>query len=185
MTAYTCVSSKSAMSRKCRSRRQPLASPGAVGLARVKDAVVQTAGPALPQFDRVRHHAHAAPMLRPRHRTASETPLEFREQLFEFSARRERLALLRHPRADLRLHRPSAEIRLALFGTGPLDDSLDPHLPLQRLPKKTQRRPRIGGQLFPFAAVIIRMKREPPRVEALEQYDPRRRTPVRSNRGER
>src|SRR5205085_7311321 len=72
-----------------------------------------------------------------------------------------------------------------LFPAHALYLALDPHLPLERLPEKAQRRPRVHRQLVPLAAVVVGVEREATLVRRLEEHDPRGGRDSGVGRGER
>src|SRR4051794_17558081 len=90
-------------------RVQPGAGPAGRG-AGIEQALVQAAGAAVPEFQRLRHQAEAAPEGWAGHRLSGEPLLDLAQAGVEHVARRQVLALVRRPRADLALARPAGKI---------------------------------------------------------------------------
>ena len=96
-------------------RRQPLNGPRRF-FAPVANSVVQTVGPALPEFDLVRHNAETAPVRRERNINVRETLGDRLYAVFEISAVRDDRALMGRSRADAAADWSRSEIRLRLLG---------------------------------------------------------------------
>src|SRR5690349_11643129 len=92
-------------------RREPAARPPAVAQL-VLDAIVQPRRLALPQLDRIRNHAIAAPIRRPRDRALAPLARLRDDGSLEHLTIRNHLRLRRHDRADLTAARPRREVRV-------------------------------------------------------------------------
>src|SRR6185369_6858168 len=97
---------------------------------------------ALPEFDCLWREPPATPMRRERHLAPRVFFLNSLEAGVERGAVREDRALRGGPCGELARVRPRMEIRLALLARHARDRSLGDHLPLQREPRKQQRRAR-------------------------------------------
>src|SRR4051812_48181686 len=86
-----------------------------LAVARVAQAIVQSAAASLPEFDLLRDHAVSAPEVGYRNVAAGELNEQLGGAHLQLAARRQHAALLRHPCPDLRRDRPRMEIRLARF----------------------------------------------------------------------
>ncbi|CAM2144862.1 hypothetical protein PT2222_160185 [Paraburkholderia tropica] len=166
-------------------RREALDAPG-VGcvLTHVANAVVQPRRTALPEFDRRRHDAIAAPMRRTR-RILAVLRADFALARFELLAAFDHRALLRRPGADARAERTRLEIRLAFRLAGLFDRAFDAHLTLEFNPVKQQRCVRIGAQFAALAAFVVREEHEAALVHALDQQDARGGAALRVDGGDR
>src|SRR3970282_2047298 len=91
------------------SGRQPLDPPACAADAAVEDAVVQPVLASLPEFERLRHQAVAAPWRRARH-GIGVLPREGGEAALERTAARHEGALRRGPGRELAAARPRSEI---------------------------------------------------------------------------
>src|SRR5690606_22435368 len=99
-----------ARARGPRSRLQHPPGPAAVGAARVEPALVQTEAGAVPELERLRRHADAAPARRTRHRLVAEARLDLGQARLELFARGQRLRLPRGPGAELAHARAAGEV---------------------------------------------------------------------------
>src|SRR4030095_13502231 len=102
-------------------------------------SIVEAGGVSRPELDCLRHDAVSGPVRRPRDGAAFEARAGLLELTFERGARVELRALLRCPRAELRLARPGGEIGVRVGIRDPLDVALDAHL-YGGAPGKTGRR---------------------------------------------
>src|SRR4051812_33410582 len=92
----------------------------------------------LPELERLRRQAVAAPGLRPLDLLAVELRGQLAHPRLELVARPDRLALPRRERADPAVARPREEDLVGLLGRDALDGSLDAHLPAERMPVEQQ-----------------------------------------------
>src|SRR5437588_9548581 len=109
--------------------RKPLESPAAAS-SRIKQAVVQPVGAALPELDALRRHAVAAPVRRPG-RALAMALTGFLHGGLERGAVGHALALRRGPGREPGAQRPGREVRVRFLGAHLLDAALDADLPLQ------------------------------------------------------
>ena len=87
-------------------------------------------------------------------------------------ARCHRLALSTGPRRQPALTRTRCKIPRGLVVADPFDASGHEHLPLQRQPRKQERRHRVFLQRSAFAALEIRVEYETCVAQSLEQHRP-------------
>jgi DNA-directed RNA polymerase subunit RPC12/RpoP len=169
-----------------RSRRQPLARPRrARRRSREPDAVVEPAGPPLPELEHFGENAIPAPVRRSRDVPVGVLRHERGVLRFEERAVGDDGALCRRPRAEPGAERPRDEVRVGLFRRHDLDGPLDAYLPFERVPGEDERDARVRGHLASLAAVIVREEREPAIVERFQQHEPHRRQPLGRASGER
>src|SRR5690606_32367351 len=157
------------------SRIQHPLRPRAVGAALVPLSFVQAVLRAVPELDRARDDAEAAPARRARHVAAFVFGLELRQPRLEGRARVQRLRLPRGPRAQLAAARPAGEIGVGLGVIDDLDVALDPHLHAVAHPRpvEQQRGARIGLQFAALAPVQVGVEHEAARVAGLQQHGAR------------
>src|ERR1044071_1835745 len=156
-------------------RCEPLAAP-ALAVAAKADAVVQPALPALPELDRVRAQAEAAPELRAGDalRPAGEAGGHLGDGVLQDLAARDGAALVGGPGAKARPLGAAREVGLGRLARYPLDRALDAHLAVELRPEEDERRVRVLGELSSLAAVVVGEEDEAPLVAPLEQDDARR-----------
>ena len=164
-----------------RSGRQPLDLP-ARSAPGVPQPVVQPAGPTLPELDGLGIHPVAAPVLGARDLAVGILAIEFASAGFELHAIGYDFALLRGPGAQPGAGRAALEVGVGFLGRDALDRPFDPHLALQVVPVENEGRARVGRQLAPLAALVVREEGESPLVITPEQDDPRRGPSVRRRR---
>src|SRR5712691_4815923 len=83
------------------SRGEAFDQPITVSLSRVTEAIVQTIGPSLPEFDYFGFYAISAPVWRQRNGLAAKPFCHLRHARVQYAASIEHLALTRCPRAQL------------------------------------------------------------------------------------
>jgi hypothetical protein len=115
------VPAKVAPQRSARSRRQPAARPRPVGPPRELKAVVQAAGPPLPELEDPGQHAITTPVRRPRHVSVRILRHEFGMLCLQEGPVRDLAALLGGPRPQPRPERPRDEVSVRLLGAHHLD----------------------------------------------------------------
>src|SRR5688572_12976508 len=114
---------------------------------------------ALPELDRLRLDAVAAPVRRPR-RVVGIAAARLGHRLFENFPRTNGPALGRGPGREASAERPGGEVRVGLAGCHLFDAALDAHLALELRPEEHQagRRPRL--ELAPLAAEVVGIEGE-------------------------
>src|SRR6478672_11032209 len=143
----------------------------AIALARVDEAIVQTARALVPELDSLRNDPEAGPVRRSRHRNIREAGLELAKTLVERAGMLHRLALPRSPRAELALARTRGEICVRLLGAHLLRQPFHADLTLERLPVEAHRGLRMRDELLALATLVIRVERKAAHVHQLEQQD--------------
>jgi DNA-directed RNA polymerase subunit RPC12/RpoP len=167
-----------------RSRRQAVSRPRSRRRSRKANAVVEPAGPPLPELEESGQHAIPPPVRRPRH-----VPIRvLRHQLgvpgFEVCPIGDDGALSGCPRAEPAAQRPVREVIVRFRRRDDLGDAFDAHLPFERLPGEGERDARIRGDLPTLPAIVIREEREAAVIECLEQHDPHGREAIVGAGGE-
>src|SRR5260370_6823888 len=94
-------------------------------------------------------------------------------------------ALLRSHRPKLTQSRSALKIIIRLFSRQLRHVSRNAHLPAQRLPVKTHRRPRILSKFNTLLTLRIGIETEPPLIHPLHQHHPHARHSVSRSRGQR
>src|SRR5205809_1131676 len=150
--------------------RKPLDSPAAAS-KRIKQAVVQPVGAALPELDALRHHAVAAPMRRPKGALAMAFTGFFHGGL-QRGAVRHALALRRGPGGEPGAQRPGRKVRVRFLGAQLLDAALDADLPLQVRPEEHQARGGARVELAPLTAAVVRLEGEAAALDAFQEHRP-------------
>src|SRR2546425_12568551 len=112
--------------------RKPLDSPAAAA-KRIKQAVVQPVGAALPELDALRNHAVAAPVRGPKGALAMAST-GFLHGGLQRGAVRHALALRRGPGGEAGAPRPGRKERGRFLGAQPLHAALHAGPPPPRLP---------------------------------------------------
>ena len=146
---------------------------------------MQSARPALPEFDDARRQPIAAPKLRPRHRAVLKPAANLLDRLLQLRAIFHHLALRRRRRAPLTVERPGLEIRIGDHCFDLLDASLDSHLALELRPIENERGLRIRRQFARLAAAVIGEEQESVLIAAFEEHDSRGRSAVGRRRRQR
>jgi hypothetical protein len=160
------------------SRRQAVASPGVVGPAGEADAVVEPAGPPLPELEDGRQHAVAAPVGRPGHVPVGVLRHQLGVPGFEQGAIGDDRTLGRCPRPEPTTQRPVHEVGVRFRRGHLLDHALDAHLSFEGVPEEHERDARVGRHLAALAAVVVGEEREPAVVEHLQEHGAGRRAAV-------
>src|SRR5437879_5619755 len=150
--------------------RKPLDSPAAAA-SRVKQAVVQPVGAALPELHALRHHAVAAPVRRPKGALAMARTGFFHGGL-QRGAVRHALALRRGPGRKPGAPRPGREVGVRFLGAQLLDAALDADLPLQVRPEEHQARGGARVELAALAAAVVRVEDEAAALDAFQEHRP-------------
>src|SRR6266545_6032869 len=151
--------------------RKPLDAPGTVhaaAFACVQQPVVQPVGAALPEFDRLRHDAVAAPVRWPRRALAVALARLF-HRFFENFPGRYGFALLGSPGREARAERPGGEIVVGVLRADLFHAALDAHLALELRPQEHQARGGARFTLAALAAAVIGMEHEAAALDALQQ----------------
>src|SRR5689334_8342344 len=159
------------------SRREPADRPAAA-FACPDEAVVQPRRTPLPELDTLGRDADTAPVRWTWNALRREARLGFREARLERSAVGDRCALRRRPGSELRRPRTLAEVVVGLLRADALGAPFDANLPLELRPEEDQRDARVRADVATLAAVVVRMEDEAPRVDGLQQHDPRSGLPV-------
>src|SRR5438445_6757291 len=146
--------------------RKPLDSPAAAA-KRIKQAVVQPVGAALPELDALRNHAVAAPVRRPG-RALAMAPAGLFHGGLQRGAARHALALRRGPGGEPGAERPGGEVGVRFPGAQLLDAALDADLPLQVRPEEHQARGGARVELAPLAAAVVRVEDEAAALDAFQ-----------------
>src|SRR6266480_1378712 len=150
--------------------RKPLDSPAA-SASRIKQAVVQPVGAALPELDALRNHAVAAPVRGPKGALAV-APTGFLHGSLQRGAVRHALALRRGPGREPGAQRPGRKVRVRLLGAQLLDAALDADLPLQVRPQDHQARGGARVQLAALAAAVVGVEDEAAALDAFQEHRP-------------
>src|SRR6266513_707046 len=151
--------------------RKPLDSPGAASSSRIKQAVVQPVGAALPELDALRRHAVAAPVRRPGRALAMALTGFFHGDL-QRGAVWHALALRRGPGREPGAQRPGRKVCVRFLGAHLLDAALDADLPLQVRPEEHQARGSARVELAPLAAAVVRVEDEAAALDAFQEHRP-------------
>src|SRR5687768_7491566 len=133
--------------------------PPAVARAAIEQPVVQAVGAPLPELDRVRHHAIAAPVRRAR-RVIAMAILFLQRFAFQLLPRGNPFALRGGPGGDARPERPRGEIRVGFRRADLLHRPLDAHLPLQLGPLEHEAGGGARGELPRLAALVVGVEGE-------------------------
>src|SRR5438309_4315427 len=149
--------------------RKPLDSPAAA--KRIKQAVVQPVGAALPELDALRNHAVAAPVRGPKGALAMAFT-GFLHGGLQRGAVRHALALRRGPGGEPGAQRPGRKVRVRFLGAQLLDAALDADLPLQVRPEEHQARGGARVELAPLAAAVVRVEGEAAALDAFQEHRP-------------
>src|SRR4029077_16855963 len=155
---------------------EPLNCPRPIPLPRVPKPVVQTVGTALPKFHFIRLESITAPVRRQWNWLVAEALGHVRHARIEHTPAIEHLALTRRPCAQLASDRARMKIRLRLFTRGLFHFSTDTNLPVEFDPVKPKRGVRIGLELFPLCAFVIRKEHAAILIEAFQKNDSLRRS---------
>src|ERR1700738_3096847 len=119
------------------SRIKPRFGPGLIRrLAAEFNAIVQSKGPIVPEFETYWCDPPPAPPRRPRHLADEVIGGDLGNRLLERESAFQRLRLLAGPGADLGLLRPGGEIGVGLGVAHGRHIAADPDLPAHRLPGK-------------------------------------------------
>src|SRR6266511_2689823 len=113
------------------SGREALDDPDTIIPAAIAQAVVQPAGAALPELDRLGDHAVAAPVRRPGHLPVGVGGRELVQAALQRRTAVDRLALARGPGAQAAAERPALEVGVGLGRRDLLDAPFDADLALQ------------------------------------------------------
>src|SRR4029453_18310182 len=138
-----------------------------IGLPRITKAVVQTIRASLPEFHDIGFHSISTPVWRQRNTLIPKTFCHLCHSRVQDAPPIQDLALARGPRAQLAAERARMKIGLRFFPRGSSRLPADANLPVQLDPVKSQRRIRIGFELFSFFAFVVREKDEPVLIETL------------------
>jgi len=130
---------------------------------------VQTVLPTRPEFKDLRDNTIPSPMGRTGDRAFRVQFLDLPYPCLECFPRGKGPALVRCPCAELRAARPLGKVSVRFFGQGPCHLSLDPDLPVQRLPPEEESRAGAARDLTAFAAFVIRVEDKPPLVERAQE----------------
>src|SRR5580704_5764956 len=137
---------------------------------------------ALPELDRARRDAIAAPVGRQWDFAVGIPRAQLVVPLFERLAAVDGLGLVRNRRADAAAEWARVEVLLGFQAIHARRAALDANLALQRRPVEHQRDSGILLDLAALAAPIVRVEHESLLVDALEQDDARRGRAVRRRR---
>src|SRR5438477_985667 len=151
--------------------REPIDLPRSVRLPRVAKAIVQTIGTALPKFHFIRLESITAPVRRQWNWLVAKALGHLRHARIEHTPAIEHLALTRRPCAQLASDRARMKIDLRFVTRGLFHFSTDTNLPVEFDPVKHKRGVRIGLELFPLCAFVIRKEHEAILIEAFQQND--------------
>src|SRR5262245_27200220 len=146
---------------------------GASGAARVAQPVVQPVGAALPEFDRQRHDAVAAPVRRARRVVGIALAYALHGGL-ERTAGGHRLALRRRPGGEAGAERAAGVIRVRGGGGHLVDGAVDAHLALEVGPLEYEAGGRARRELAALAAAVVGEEDEAAVLDALQKHDPGR-----------
>src|SRR4051812_24675357 len=128
---------------RVRTSGREIVDPPAGGVAPVEKAVVETMRAALPEFDRTRDDAKAAPERRHGNLAVPKPVHHLLKLAFERLSRFDDAALRRHPRGDAALARSREKIARDIGERQLRRGALDLHLPLELAPVKQHRDIRI------------------------------------------
>src|SRR6266480_389461 len=124
----------------------------------------------LPEFEAIGEQAITTPIRRTRHvLLVGITRSNSGEPLIESRTIGYRRALRRRPCAKARHSGPQRKIRIGLGARHTLGCAFHTHLAFELDPEEHQRGARIGSQIAPFAAVVVRVETKTPRVELFQQ----------------
>src|SRR6185312_10235988 len=155
-------------------RRQPLDVPAAVVLACIAQAIVEAVRATLPELERFRRDAEAAPVRGERNFALAVLGFKLAQAVFEPRTIRDHLTLMRRGGAELAAACSAVEVGFRFFGRGALHGAGDADLARQQVPVEEERRTRVLGQLVTLLALVVRVEDEAALIEALEQDGPRR-----------
>src|SRR5262249_6346931 len=129
------------------------------------DAIMQSEGSLLPEFNLLRSDAIAYPVWRPRDGADGELRGEAGNRFLEGQPAFEGSGLFASPGADLCHPRARGKIGVGLRRRDRLDLAAHAHLTLQRFPVKSQRGLRRSGKFMPFDALGAGVEDESALVE--------------------
>src|SRR6185437_14056570 len=133
--------------------------PGAAA-ARVEEPVMQPVLASLPEFDPLRDHPVAAPVVGTR-RVVAVLVLFSLHGLFQLLPRSHHGALRRGAGGEARARRPAREVIIRLLRAHSVHAPLDAHLALERRPEEDQARRGACAELAALAALVVGVEDEP------------------------
>src|SRR5262249_8410147 len=145
--------------------------PAAVLLPRITKPIVQTIGPALPEFHRFRDDAISAPVRRELDTLLSSEALShLSETSVENSPRVDHFTLARNPCAQLAAAGPGMKVFFRFRARSLFDGAGDPDLPFQGHPVNAEGGMWIHLQVAALVAVIIGKENKAAFIESLEEH---------------
>src|SRR3954447_1717826 len=157
--------------------------PPAGRLARVDEAVMHPAIPALPELDHLGAQQVATPVLRPARGRFTEVEGELRVSPVELLPF-DRPALGRDRGRDLAVAWPTREVGVGFLRRKALHRSADSHLSIELAPVENQGGACVRRELTPLRALVVAEETKAVRAEALEQDHPGVRGAFRIDRGQ-
>ena len=137
-----------------------------------------------PELNALRPQQISSPICRPRN-LLRKPPLQLLHLSLKHLPPSQHPALLRSHRSKLTQSRSALKIFICLFNRQLRHDSRNSHLPKQRLPVKTHRRPRILRQFNALLTLCIRIETEPQLIHSFHQHHSHARHTVSRSRGQR